>query len=183
MTNPTHERVLRKITIWAMLPAFPMLLSAGIKADAVAAACGIIPLFCSFVMGFVYLRWTPKADTKRSWIWGFCDIIISVMYLCDLLPIWIIEPLRLWRGGGDFMMLETYGSSFLILNMAVHFYLFLANLNINIHGWSMSRECPRCAAREQSESPGMATNPSYSLLGEEYRDEAEDATPRPSEEV
>ncbi|KAF2476632.1 uncharacterized protein BDR25DRAFT_67899 [Lindgomyces ingoldianus] len=201
MESSTAFPTLHKINVLTFFPAFAFLLPAGILSS-IIPPMGIIPMFFSFLNGVAHLL-RPRNDIKKKscrWfthpIWDFA---ICLADLGVLLPLWIIDTQRTYYGWhirpGPMLLLEYYGSVFLMVNMCIHAYLFLASFNwkkLSLPSIGFQRECPHCAQREERDgllanpvTKSMGKGPRYSLLGGdgEYRDESAESTPRPSQEV
>ncbi|PSN63777.1 hypothetical protein BS50DRAFT_679007 [Corynespora cassiicola Philippines] len=185
MASEPTTRVLRKIMAWAMLPAFPMIVAAGVVFHSVTSIVCIAPLSASLFTSLLWL-YTRRSDEsdgdrlRRSWVWPLVDLASCLFYIGVLIPFWVIEPRRNggWRHyyqrGVDAtgIMMETYMSCFLILNMAVHGYLALRSATFLRNLFVFSRECPNCGAGRLPETKDTGKGPKYSLLGE-YRDSSE----------
>jgi len=135
MTTIPYEHALRKIFIAVFLPSLALVIPAGIMSsrafnryywntpgnpDGIAIFCGIIPLFLSAFTAILILRHDSKnKEEETRWRGRFvciADAAIAAGYLAVLLPIWIVEPIRL-NEAADYAMLEAYATVFLIVNM------------------------------------------------------------------
>ncbi|ORY10662.1 hypothetical protein BCR34DRAFT_601948 [Clohesyomyces aquaticus] len=197
MESPKPSRALYKINIITWFPAFGFLLPAGLFTT-VIPPLGIIPLFFSLCNGIVHLR--QRKDESKSLrflthpIW---DLLIFLIDLAVLLPLWILDTQRRnanWNVSYGALLVEFYGSAFLVVNMFIHAYLFFFGITsgkFNLPRITFQEECPHCAQYAADE--GLATKamtksvgkgPVYSLLGDgAYRDESAESTPRPSAEA
>lgn len=81
---------------------------------------GIIPMFFSTLssLGFLFLQSKFGDDIKRwhTKKWMLVDLVLVLGHIGILIPIWVIEPRKL-KDRADYMMLETYATCFLLMNM------------------------------------------------------------------
>ncbi|KAF2109564.1 hypothetical protein BDV96DRAFT_651993 [Lophiotrema nucula] len=187
MAPPTNEKTIRIITLASSALGFPILLAAGIVTKGVVPFLSFIPLVCTAILAFLSWRNIRKAldkdDTPLAWL--VLDLANGLGYLGILLPLWIVEPRRIanryhWYGSNTVpnqMMLETYGSCFLIANMLFHFYLTLYRLITLLAQIRRTPECPKCGETMVYPRPAASKKhgkgPAYSLIGE-YADESEE---------
>jgi len=186
MVSPEAERNLRRITAISFIPAFPMLLAGAIITSGVNIGMGILPLVWSSISGIFHLsHYGSDKSSRNPAVTGCIDAFIGCTYLAILIPFWCLEPNRLWRHTNH-MMLETYGSTFLMLNSGIHFFIVLNRLFAAVWSGSFSlfsRECPECARNAGHGSPQVTQRTRdgahYSLLGdveEGYRDSIDEET-------
>ena len=137
-SNIHNERILRKATIATLVPAFPLILAAGIMSRRASSwehcyyygSCrstppgiilfGLIPTFLSAITSALSLRTTHdslyKQNPWRTGLWFLVDASLAAANLAVLILVWIFEPTRL-SSHADWMMLETYATVLLMSNM------------------------------------------------------------------
>ncbi|ROW06772.1 hypothetical protein VMCG_04141 [Cytospora schulzeri] len=120
--------LLRRITVFSFPPAFIMLLIHGISSGNAFPALGILPHAASVVFGTLLLFRETVASfgssvQALSAYNVFCaDIALTIWYFGFLIPTWLLLD-NTW----DVMIiLGTYGSVFMMVNFAIHFYFAAA---------------------------------------------------------
>jgi hypothetical protein len=117
---PQPSSTLYKINIAIFLPALALLVPAGIVCS-IIPPMGLIPLGFSLINARIHLRQRDEPKSARRWaVHPFWDLAICLLDLGILLPLWIVDTtMRYWgryASGGD-ILLEAYGSVFIIVNM------------------------------------------------------------------
>ncbi|KAF9739046.1 cytochrome p450, partial [Paraphaeosphaeria minitans] len=140
---------------------------------------GLLPTFFSAITSVISLKTKHDPLAKRApWVtglWVLNDLFLALANLAILIPVWISEPAAMGRHG-DWMMLETYATVFLMSNMFIHaylaFYPFKSLFNIEYQ-----KDCPHCHGRLGTPVETVGTKRErYSLLRAEnylYEQEAE----------
>ncbi|KAK7185168.1 hypothetical protein DPSP01_000812 [Paraphaeosphaeria sporulosa] len=189
-----NERRLRQITVATLLPAFPLLIASGAMVGKenynnynwnwnqhlypTVIYFGLLPTFLSAITSGIALQAKHDPLAKRApWVtglWVLNDLVLALGNLAILIPIWISEPAAM-GGHGDWMMLETYATVFLMSNMFIHAYLALYPFK-SLFNFECQKKCPHCHGRlGGSHVETVATKgEGYSLLrAENYLDEHE----------
>ncbi|KUI58921.1 hypothetical protein VP1G_06184 [Cytospora mali] len=151
--------LLRRITIFTFPASLLMLTIHGIGSRWAFPALGLLPHATSVVFGSLLLYrehvaalGSPIQALSPSNIF-FADVALAVWYLAFLIPTWVLLGAPYDEG---WIILGTYGSVFLMVNFAIHFY-FAAAEALHI---ITAREIPfRSLATE------------YTRLNEDYTDE------------
>lgn len=113
---------LRRVTILSFVPAFIILLIHGIASSWAFPALGILPLAVSTVLGALLLhrdRVAALGSPIQALSPGnilYADAALAVWYFLFLIPTWVFLPRPSDEG---LIILGTYGSVFLIVNMSV----------------------------------------------------------------
>jgi hypothetical protein len=112
---------LRIVSLLTFPPGFLLLLLTGISSSHVNPAIGILPLFFSAAYSGILLAAERKCACKAAgltgtpWHW-VCDFLCGVGLFVCLVLAWVFMGQGWgWRGGN--VMLGTYGSVFLIVNL------------------------------------------------------------------
>ncbi|KAL1593154.1 hypothetical protein SLS60_010761 [Paraconiothyrium brasiliense] len=194
-----NERRLRQITLATLLPAFPLIVASGVLSDKTSSwngyfhhrsgpiiiHFGLIPTFFSAISSIVALKIKrdplEKRTRLRTALWTLFDLILALMNLAVLITIWIFEPSNM-NHHGDWMMLETYATVFLMSNMFIHAYLGLyhpvKSLSKHYCSGASKTKCPHCHGKLASVETVDTKSGEYSLLrGEDYLDEPEGDAP------
>lgn len=132
-----NERTLRKITIAALIPAFPLLVASGVMSERATGGVyyhgyynyrsgptliyfGLLPVFFSAITSIIYLQSKhDPLDKRPRWhapLWFLIDAFLAAGNLAVLIPVWMIDPPSL-GAHGDWVMLETYATVFLLAEM------------------------------------------------------------------
>ncbi|KAI8932592.1 hypothetical protein NX059_010096 [Plenodomus lindquistii] len=201
-----HERALRIGTLLTSALATPMLIATTVVSlnkekqyyywrdgRSVTAFCfAYIPLALSVLAAAISLIYQRRHGKMPGPRFALLDCFTATFYLAVLIPIWAVEVGRLVQPG--YGLLAGYLTAPMIVNMLIHFYIFIYNAQ---SVWSSlatirMRQCPHCHGSYIVVDPhikqagkGLA---GYSLLrGEDYLDA--DADPvnytdaRPSEDM
>ncbi|KAF1967222.1 hypothetical protein BU23DRAFT_603030 [Bimuria novae-zelandiae CBS 107.79] len=194
MASPIpNERTLRKITIANLLPAFPLLIAAGVMshksadwwynyhAEPTIIFFGLVPTFFSAITSTLFLKTTHDPLDKRPYwragLWFLLDAFLALANCAILVPVWILEPPNM-NGHANYMMLETYATVLLMVNMFIHAYLALYHpfkvLSKGVSFGFWQTECPHCHGKLRAAEMTGGKRERYSLLrAEEYLDEPE----------
>lgn len=118
---------LRRITILSFLPAFFILLIHGVGSSWAFPALGILPLAVSAVLGALLLhrdRVAALGSPIQSLSPGnifYADSALALWYFAFLIPTWVF----LGRPSDEeYIILGTYGSVFLMVNLFVYLIYF-----------------------------------------------------------
>lgn len=118
---------LRRVTILSFAPAFFILLIHGISSGWAFPALGILPLAVSAVLGAMLLHrdrvaalGSPVQALSPENIF-YADTALAVWYIAFLIPTWVFLG-RPWHR--DTIILGTYGSVFLMVNLCVPLICF-----------------------------------------------------------
>ncbi|KAF2452213.1 hypothetical protein P171DRAFT_426584 [Karstenula rhodostoma CBS 690.94] len=181
-----NERKLRQITIVTLLPAFPLLVAAGAMSHLsgwgwnahlhpTVIYFGLIPTFLSAITSVIALKTKHDPLAQRApWVtalWALNDLLLALGNLAILIPVWVTEPAAMGRHG-EWVMLETYATVFLISNMCIHAYLAFYQF-MSLSTFISQAECPHCHGKlgTHVEAVGKERK-GYSLLrAENYLDE------------
>ncbi|KAK0662158.1 hypothetical protein DIS24_g2149 [Lasiodiplodia hormozganensis] len=162
--------LLRRITIFIFLPAFPLLLAHGVAGHRPFPALGLLPLAGSAVLGgFVLYR--DRVTVSGSAIQQlstsgvfFADVLLTALYLAILIASWVTLTTNSWRYDSSLVILGTYGTVGLLANFVIHLYF------VGLQGLRMLVSRPCNCAHCQSVSkrgPFMRMVSEYTLLSEE----------------
>ena len=115
-TSTAHT--LRALSLFSFLPAFPILLLAGIGLRQVNPAIGLVPLFFSALYSAILLSNEKKCGCQAGGLTGtpfhfVLDFVIGVGLLVCLILAWVLMGYYRDRG----VILGTYGTNFLIGNL------------------------------------------------------------------
>ncbi|CCT61174.1 hypothetical protein [Plenodomus lingam JN3] len=201
-----HERTLRVITLCTTALATPLLIATTVISlqlerekyyrrgrRSVTTFCfAYIPLALSALAAASSLAYQRRHEKLPGPRFALLDGFTGLFYLAVLFPIWAIEIGSLQKPG--FGLLAGYLTAPMIVNMMIHFLVFVCNLQSI---WTLlasigSRKCPHCHGNYVGADPavkqagkGLA---GYSLLrGDDYLDGDAEAVAyvdaRPSEDM
>ncbi|OLN95752.1 hypothetical protein CCHL11_02718 [Colletotrichum chlorophyti] len=145
MTSPSNNIILRRLTLFPFPPAFILLLAHGLASEQAFPALGILPLAASAVLALFILNrdvvaalGSPvQALSESNVFWA--DVLLAALHLGFLIPSWIllIQP---WRR--EQIVLGTYGTVFMMLDLGVHLWIALPQVIHLIASRNCS--CPHC---------------------------------------
>jgi hypothetical protein len=109
---------LRAISLASFVPAFPLLLIAGIALGQVNPAIGLVPLFFSSLYSAVLLANEKKCGCQAGGLTGtpfhfILDFLLGVGLLVCLILAWVL--MGYYHESG--VILGTYGTNFMIVNL------------------------------------------------------------------
>ncbi|KKY17253.1 hypothetical protein UCDDS831_g06421 [Diplodia seriata] len=121
--------LLRRITIFTFLPAFPLLLAHGIASHKAFPALGLLPLAGSVVLG-CFTLYRDRIAVSGSSIQQlsasnifFADVLLAITLLSILVASWVTLTKESWRyDDGSLVILGTYGTVFMLVNFIIHLY-------------------------------------------------------------
>jgi hypothetical protein len=122
---------LRAISLATFIPAFIILLIAGIGLEAANPAIGIVPLFFSSAFSALLLANEKKCGCQASGLAGTpVHLIFDLTLGLSLLLFTIMGWLSMGGGRADrgFVVLGTYGTNFMVINL----YVFMISRALNI---------------------------------------------------
>ncbi|KAF3031565.1 hypothetical protein E8E12_002081 [Didymella heteroderae] len=137
---------LRAICLLSFLPAFPILLIAGIALEQVNPAIGLVPLFFSSLYSAILLSNEKNCGCQAGGLTGtpfhfILDFLIGTGLLVCLILTWVF--IGCYRESG--VVLGVYGTNFLIMNFSMHAYFVLCQLKEALDGaQSFPSSCPQC---------------------------------------
>lgn len=111
---------LRAISLATFVPAFIILLIAGIGLEAANPAIGIIPLFFSSAFSALLLANEKKCGCQASGLTGTpVHLVFDLALGLSLLMFTILGWLSMGSGRADrgFIVLGTYGTNFMVFNL------------------------------------------------------------------
>lgn len=116
--HKSTAHTLRALSLLSILPAFPILLIAGIALKQVNPAIGLVPLFFSSLYSAILLSNEKKCGCHAAGLTGtpfhfILDFLIGTGLLVCLILAWIFIGYR--RDCG--VVLGVYGTNFIILNL------------------------------------------------------------------
>ncbi|KAH3913835.1 hypothetical protein HBI56_057230 [Parastagonospora nodorum] len=139
---------LRAISLATFVPAFIILLIAGIGLEAANPAIGIIPLFFSSAFSALLLANEKKCGCQASGLTGTpVHLVFDLALGLSLLMFTILGWLSMGSGYADrgFIVLGTYGTNFMAFNFIVHFYFVGLQVQESLNpGQSYPMSCPQC---------------------------------------
>ncbi|KAL1619435.1 hypothetical protein SLS54_006714 [Diplodia seriata] len=170
--------LLRRITIFTFLPAFPLLLAHGIASHKAFPALGLLPLAGSVVLG-CFTLYRDRIAVSGSSIQQlsasnifFADVLLAITLLSILVASWVTLTKESWRyDDGSLVILGTYGTVFMLVNFIIH--LYFAGLQFLHKMATRSCSCAHCQSVTKS-SPLMRIVSEYTLLNEEDPEEEEE---------
>jgi hypothetical protein len=114
--SPPHA--LRAVSLLSFIPAFPILLIAGIALEQVNPAIGLVPLFFSSLYSAILLSNEKKCGCQASGLTGtpfhfILDFLIGTGLLVCLILSWVF--IGYYRDSG--VVLGVYGTNFMIVNL------------------------------------------------------------------
>lgn len=119
-TNPAT--LLRHVTIYSFLLAFPLLLAHGIASGRAVPALGLLPLAGSALLAALIL-YRDRVTTIGSPIQSlsvsnifFADFLLAALLLGILIGSWVDLTKEYWRET-SLIILGTYGTVFMIANL------------------------------------------------------------------
>ena len=80
--NGRSDRQLRIFTIAALIPAFALLIPAGVVTYQPLPAIGLVPMTMSALLGLATLASHQMSTSERTW----ADIVVAVSLLAVLIP-------------------------------------------------------------------------------------------------
>lgn len=105
---------LRKVSMFLIIPAAPLLITAGVYGTT-SLTVGLVPHAISIILGILALC-KPKIKLNVAAI--IPDIALGVLYLLCCAPLWQwADGRRNWGDNPSDIMMKTYASTFLILEM------------------------------------------------------------------
>lgn len=114
--------LLRRITIFTFLPAFPLLLAHGIASGKAFPALGLLPLAGSAILAALLVYrdrvaaiGSPIQSLSPSNIF-FADLLTGILLLAFLIGSWISLTNTRWYET-PLIILGTYGTVFLMINL------------------------------------------------------------------
>lgn len=111
--NPL-DCILRTTTFIAFFPALTLLIPYGIVSSTEIPALGLIPAFFSAIFGLFSLTAKPRGGHLVLYI----DIFLAVFLISILIPFWVLSAgRRQWRQSGGVVMLGTYGTVPLLMDL------------------------------------------------------------------
>lgn len=128
-TSSNMDILIRRISIYASLPGFILLIAHGIGSKKPFPALGVIPLFISAALNTILVRRDRIALGKsptKSIVKGliFCiDVLILAAHATLLIPTWIqiTYPSYYWGGYNmGLFTLEVYATVFMIFDAYVY---------------------------------------------------------------
>ncbi|UNI13358.1 hypothetical protein JDV02_000108 [Purpureocillium takamizusanense] len=144
-------RLLRYLSTATLPIGVALLVAHGVKTAHVVPALGLLPLTGSALLAIVSLRrqktmavWSPVHRIAAQTIL-IADFILGLLYLAVLIPSWITLSQRHWRDptNNSLVILGTYGTVLLLLNLVVHtfftFAFFLHHMVIRVQRWGQER--------------------------------------------
>lgn len=121
--STTNTILLRRITIFIFLPAFPLLLAHGVAGNRPFPALGLLPLAGSAVLGGLVL-YRDRVTVSGSAIQQlsasnvfFADVLLTALYLAILIASWVTLTTNSWRYDSSLVILGTYGTVGLLANL------------------------------------------------------------------
>jgi hypothetical protein len=185
----SQDRTLRVVTLCASALATPLLIGCTIASlenhryyrywerRRVSAFCfAFIPLALTAAVSGFSLAYHRRHGRMPNYRLSIVDLVAACTYLGLLIPIWATEVRNLQKSGLG--LLAGYTTAPMIVNMIVHFYIFVCNAQF-LYTWLMSKrehECPNCHSKFTVAAPQVQQTSKggegYSLLrGEDYLDE------------
>ncbi|KAL1650365.1 hypothetical protein SLS58_001182 [Diplodia intermedia] len=166
--------LLRRITIFTFIPAFPLLLSHGIVSHKPFPALGLLPLAGSVVLGCFILyrdRIAVSGSSTQKLSVFFADVLLAIMLLAFLIVTWVTLTLKDWGCERSQIILATYGTVFMVVNCVIH--LYFAGLHLLHKMATRSCNCAHCQSVTKS-GRLMRMVSEYTLLSEDDPEEEED---------
>ncbi|EUC42530.1 hypothetical protein COCMIDRAFT_39424 [Bipolaris oryzae ATCC 44560] len=145
---------LRAISVATFPPGFLILFLQGILSRCVNPAIGIIPFFFSAAYSALILANEKICGCQSSVLTGtlmhlVSDLLLGIALLACLILDWVFIP----QGGTDrgLVMLGTYGTTFLICNLLIHFYFAINRIVEELQpGTYYPTSCPQCQGKSFS---------------------------------
>jgi hypothetical protein len=116
--HKSTPHALRAVSLLSFIPAFPILLIAGIALEQVNPAIGLVPLFFSSLYSAILLSNEKKCGCQASGLTGtpfhfILDFLIGTGLLVCLILSWVF--IGYYRDSG--VVLGVYGTNFMIVNL------------------------------------------------------------------
>ncbi|KND87669.1 hypothetical protein TOPH_07670 [Tolypocladium ophioglossoides CBS 100239] len=143
-TAAPGSRALRRICLFGFPLGFVLLLVHGIVSRKVVPALGLVPMAGSALLGALLVYREKKARPVQgvlAFVVFVADVALALMHLGMLIPTWVTMTRDRWYDR-PLVILGTYGTLFLVLDLAIHVYFVFSYLL----RWVLSlfRECPHC---------------------------------------
>lgn len=106
---------IRAFQMGIFLPALPILVASGVTAS-MFPAIGIIPTLGSAATGYIIWEYNKENTKINTAACLLADLIFGFIHFGLLMPIWIDAGYS-FRYNSEALMLTTYASCFLIINM------------------------------------------------------------------
>lgn len=147
--HKSTPHALRALSLLSFLPAFPVLLIAGIALEQVNPAIGLVPLFFSSLYSAVLLSNEKKCGCAGAGLTGTpFHFILDFMFGTGLLVCLILAWVFIGSERDSGIVLGVYGTNFMILNFGAHAYFVLCQLKEALDGaQSFPNGCPQCRGR------------------------------------
>ncbi|KAK4543536.1 hypothetical protein LTR36_005431 [Oleoguttula mirabilis] len=139
MENNT-DRGFRLFTIFAMAPAFALLLPYGMNSEGtICPTIGLVPMAFSACTGVVHVMGKAKSRAGNT----VMDLFCACFLISILMPGWIDMAARDFsRNHNGVTMLGTYGTVPMMFNFIIHAWFVLRELRWS--GLFTRKTCPHC---------------------------------------